>query len=91
MKFYRFDFSAGYAQTESYEYGKLDDDVTDDYLQEIALDLAREHCEMYGIYPEEEEEETGVEYEFDTRYSEVPENEVEKIHQYIDFTAKEER
>ena len=75
MKYIRFDYSAGFCGTDTYEFGKFEDTATDEEIGEIAEDLCENHCEMYGVY---EDEESDVEPELDYSWKEVPIEEVEK-------------
>lgn len=78
MKYIRFDYSAGFCGTDTYEFGKFEDTATDEEIDEIAEQL----CEMYGIY---EDEESDVEPELDFSWKEVSENEVE-MNSCTDYT-----
>lgn len=75
MKYIRFDYSAGFCGTDTYEFGKFEDTVTDEEIGEIAEELCQNHCEMYGIY---DDEESDVEPELDYSWKEVPIEEVEQ-------------
>ena len=74
MKFVRFDYSAGMCGTDSYEFGKFDDDITEDVAQQIC----EQWCESYGVDVESEEEESGIEYEYDYSWKFVDYDEVEE-------------
>lgn len=76
--FVRFDYSAGYCGTDAYEFGKFEDTTTDEEINEIALQIVEQHCESYGIDIENEEEESGVEWEYDYSWEIVEEKEVEQ-------------
>jgi hypothetical protein len=82
MKYIRFNYSAGYCGTDTYEFGKFEDTATDEEIDEIAEELCENHCEMYGIY---EDEENDVEPELDYSWREVPESEVE-MNRCTDYT-----
>lgn len=82
MKYIRFDYSAGFCGTDTYEFGKFEDTATDEEIEEIAEELFENHCEMYGIY---EDEESDVEPELDFSWKEVPESEVE-MNRCTDYT-----
>lgn len=74
MKYIRFDYSAGFCGTDTYEFGKFEDTATDEEIGEIAEQLCENHCEMYGIYKDYDDD---VEPELDFSWREVPESEVE--------------
>lgn len=77
MRFVKFEYSAGYCGTTVVEYGKFSDDTTEGEIDEIALELVQNHCESYGIDIEQEEEESGVEWEYDYAWNYVEEKDVE--------------
>jgi len=81
MKYIRFDYSAGYCGTDTYEFGKFEDSVANDEIDDIAEQLCENHCEMYGIYEENED----VEPELDYSWKEVSESEVE-MNRCTDYT-----
>lgn len=74
MKYIRFDYSAGFCGTDTYEFGKFEDSVANDEIDDIAEQLCENHCEMYGIYEEDED----VEPELNFSWKEVPIEEVEQ-------------
>ena len=45
---------AGMAGTDSWAFWLVPDNVSDTELADFAWELARDHAEMYGIYPREE-------------------------------------
>jgi hypothetical protein len=45
---------AGMVGTDSYEFWEVPDTATDDELYELCWERAKNHAEMYGIYPREE-------------------------------------
>lgn len=45
---------AGFAGMDTYSYALLKRDFTEDELNETAYQMAKNHAEMYGIYPENE-------------------------------------
>ena len=49
MKFVRFDYSAGMCGTDSYEFGKFDDDITEEEISDIAEQICEQWCETYGV------------------------------------------
>ena len=51
--------------TDSYEFGKFDDDITEEEISDVAQQICEQWCESYGIDVESEEEESGIEYEYD--------------------------
>ena len=81
MKYIRFDYSAGFYGTDTYEFGKFEDTATDEEIGEIAEQLCENHCESYGIY---EDEEIDVE-PLDFFWKEVSESEVE-MNRCTDYT-----
>lgn len=91
MKYIRFDYSAGYCGTDTYEFGKFEDTATDEEIGEIAEQICRDHCEMYGVYEESgdwsEDDliEAECETELDYSWKEVPESEVE-MNRCTDYT-----
>ena len=82
MKYIRFDYSAGFCGTDTYEFGKFEDTATNEEIDEIAEELCENHCEMYGIY---EDEESDVEPELNFSWREVSESEVE-MNSCTDYT-----
>lgn len=82
MKYIRFDYSAGFCGTDTYEFGKFEDTTTIDEIDEIAEELCENHCEMYGVY---DDEESDVEPELDYSWREVSESEVE-MRRCTDYT-----
>ena len=78
MKFVRFDYSAGMCGTDCYEFGKFDDDITEEEISDVAQQICEQWCESYGIDVESEEEESGVEYEYDYSWKFVDYDEVEE-------------
>lgn len=76
--FVRFDYSAGYCGTDNYEFGKFEDTTTAEELNEIGLQIVQQYCESFGIDIEQEEEESGVEWEYDYTWNVVKEDEVEE-------------
>lgn len=78
MKFVRFDYSAGMCCTDSYEFGKFDDDITEEEISDVAQQICEQWCESYGIDVESEEEESGVEYEYDYSWKFVDYDEIEE-------------
>lgn len=78
MKFVRFDYSAGICGTDSYEFGKFDDDITEEEISDVAQQICEQWCESYGIDVESEEEESGVEYIYDYFWKFVDYDEVEE-------------
>jgi hypothetical protein len=60
---------AGMAGTDSWAFWLVPDDVSDDELSDFAWELARDHAEMYGIYPREEYADTEDFDEDDESYS----------------------
>jgi len=82
MKYIRFDYSAGFCGTDTYEFGKFEDTATNEEIGEIAEELCENHCEMYSVY---EDEESDVEPELDYSWKEVPESEVE-MNRCTDYT-----
>jgi hypothetical protein len=81
MKYIRFDYSAGFYGTDTYEFGKFEDSVANDEIDDIAEQLCENHCEMYGIYEENED----IEPELDYSWKEVSESEVE-MNRCTDYT-----
>jgi hypothetical protein len=77
MRFVKFEYSAGCCGTDAVEYGKFSDDTTEGEIDEIALELVQNHCESYGVDIEQEEEESGVEWEYDYAWNYVEEKDVE--------------
>lgn len=77
-KFVKFECSAGSCGTEHYEFGKFEEDATDDEISEICDEIGYGWCESYGVDPEEESEKSGVEFELDASWSVVDESEVEQ-------------
>lgn len=77
MRFVKFEYSAGCCGTDAVEYGKFSDDTSEQEIDEIALELVQNHCESYGVDIEQEEEESGVEWEYDYAWSYVEEKDVE--------------
>ena len=77
MRFVKFEYSAGYCGTTAVEYGKFSDDTPEQEIDGIALELVQNHCESYGIDIEQEEEESGVEWEYDYAWNYVEEKDVE--------------
>ena len=77
MKFVRFDYSAGMCGTDSYEFGKFDDDITEEEISDVAQQICEQWCESYGDV-ESEEEESGIEYEYDYSWKFVDYDEVEE-------------
>jgi hypothetical protein len=45
---------AGMAGTDSYEFWEVPETATDDELNELCWERAKDHAEMYGIYPRDE-------------------------------------
>lgn len=78
MKFVRFDYSAGMCGTDSYEFGKFDDDITEEEISDVAQQICEQWYESYGIDVESEEEESGIEYEYDYSWKFVDYDEVEE-------------
>ena len=78
MKFVRFDYSAGMCGTDSYEFGKFDDDITEEEISDVAQQICEQWCESYDIDVESEEEESGIEYEYDYSWKFVDYDEVEE-------------
>ena len=78
MKFVRFDYSAGMCGTDSYEFGKFDDDITEEEISDVAQQICEQGCESYGVDVESEEEESGIEYEYDYSWKFVDYDEVEE-------------
>lgn len=78
MKFVRFDYSAGMCGTDSYEFGKFDDDITEEEISDVAQQTCEQQCESYDIDVESEEEESGIEYEYDYSWKFVDYDEVEE-------------
>jgi len=76
--FVRFDYSAGYCGTDAYTFGKFEDTATDDEITEIAIQIVQQHCESYGIDIEQEEEKSGVEWEYDFYWQVAQADEVEE-------------
>jgi hypothetical protein len=85
MKFVRFDYSAGLCGTEGYEFGRFDDDITEEEISDVAQQICETWCESYGINVEAEEEESGVEYEYDYSWKFVGYDEVEE-YDLVDYT-----
>lgn len=52
---------AGQAGTDAWEFYEVPDDVTDNQLSEFAWERAKDHAEMYGIYPTEHYTEEEIE------------------------------
>ena len=77
MKFVRFDYSAGMCGTDCYEFGKFDDDITEEEISDVAQQICEQWCESYGVDVETEEE-SGVEYEYDYSWKFVDYDEVEE-------------
>lgn len=57
---------AGIAGTDAWEFYEVPDHVTDNQLSEFAWERAKDHAEMYGIYP--------TEYATDEELAEDPES-----------------
>ena len=64
--------------TDSYEFGKFDDDITEEEISDVAQQICEQWCESYGIDVESEEEESGIEYEYDYSWKFVDYDEVEE-------------
>lgn len=64
---------AGIAGTDSCEFYEVNSDSTEDKRSEFAWECAKQHAEMYGIYPrheyEEAAKENGEEFEDSDDYS----------------------
>ena len=61
---------AGMAGTDSYEFWEVPETATDDELYQLCWERAKNHAEMYGIYPREEYVDTEDFDEDDESYSE---------------------
>lgn len=61
---------AGMAGTDSWSFWLVPESITDDELSDFAWQCAKEHAEMYGIYPRHEYEDTEDFDEEDESYSE---------------------
>lgn len=85
MRFVKFEMSAGFCGTDAVEYGKFSDDTPEEEIDEIALELVQNHCESYGIDIEQEEE-SGVEWEYDYFWKYVEEKDVEP-ELLVDYTT----
>ena len=77
MRFVKFEMSAGCCGTDVEQYGKFSDDTPEQEIDDIALELVQDHCESYGIDIEQEEKESGVEWEYDYAWKYVEEKDVE--------------
>lgn len=71
--------------TDSYEFGKFDDDITEEEISDIAQQICEQWCESCGVDIEAEEEESGVEYEYDYSWKFVDYDKVEE-NSLIDYT-----
>lgn len=64
---------AGIAGTDGCKFYEVNSDSTEDQRSEFAWDCAKQHAEMFGIYPrhecEEAAEENGEEFEDGDQYS----------------------
>jgi hypothetical protein len=60
---------AGMVGTDSWEFWIVPESMTDDELYELCWERARNHAEMYGIYPREEYVDTEDFDEDDESYS----------------------
>ena len=78
MKFVRFDYSAGMCGTDCYEFGKFDNDITEEEISDVAEQICEQWCESYGVDVEVEDEESGVEYEYDYSWKFVDYDEIEE-------------
>lgn len=59
---------AGFAGTDAWEFYEVPVSITDEELNQFAWERAKDHAEMYGVYPREEY--VGEEdYEDDDSYS----------------------
>lgn len=69
--FVKFELSTNRAGCDTTEVYKVADDVTDEYLDELGDNLARDNADMYGIIEEAEAEceECGIEFEESCYYS----------------------
>ncbi len=61
---------AGMVGTDSWEFWVVPESMTDDELHELCWERAKDHAEMYGIYPRHEYEDTEDFDEDDESYSE---------------------
>lgn len=86
MKYVEFHYSAGMCGTDEETFGVFDDDATDEDISDVGFELCSQHCESYGVYPEEYEEENGVEFEYDYSWKEVSKEEVTTTPE--DFTRR---
>ena len=59
----------GYCGMDSYEFWEVPPTATDDELYELCWQRAKDHAEMYGIYPREEYVDTEDFDEDDESYS----------------------
>jgi len=60
---------AGFAGTDSYEFWEVAETATEDELNDLCWERAKNHAEMYGIYPREEYVDTEDFDEDDESYS----------------------
>lgn len=59
----------GYCGMDSHEFWEVPDTATDDELYALCWERAKDHAEMYGIYPREEYADTPDFDEDDESYS----------------------
>lgn len=48
---------AGFAGTDAWEFYEVPDEISDEELSDFAWECAKNHAEMYGVYPREEYDE----------------------------------
>ena len=60
------------------ECGKVEDDVAEVEISDVAQQICEQWCESYGVDVESEEEESGIEYEYDYSWKFVDYDEVEE-------------
>lgn len=72
---------AGFAGTDTYFYVLLKRDFTEDELNDTMWDIAKNHAEMYGVYPEEEYTEEEI--------AENPDSYSHNIEGYFEVVEKE--
>ena len=59
----------GYCGMDAWEFWEVPEDATDDELDDLAWERAKDNAESYGIYPREEYANMADDFEDDESYS----------------------